>query len=176
MYRRLFLALVYAVVSSAASAELLVGGKPAELRLEGESGGLLDDSAWSSASLIGRVHLLMYVDPDESKLNARVEEMLAAQKYDPTQVGSVGVVNMAATWKPGFAIDMILKSKQEKFPNTIYLRDKAKVFVKQWGLTDDSYHVVALGREGQVLFSAGGKLSDSQITTLIEAIDGEIGR
>jgi predicted transcriptional regulator len=176
MYRKFFLALVYAVVSSAASAELLVGGKPPELRLEGDSGGLLDDSAWSSASLIGRVHLLMYVDPDESKLNARVEEMLAAQKYDPTQVGSVGVVNMAATWKPGFAIDMILKSKQEKFPNTIYLRDKAKVFVKQWGLTDDSYHVVALGREGQVLFSAGGKLSDSQITTLIEAIDGEIGR
>ena len=176
MYPKFFLTLVYAVVSSVASAELLMGGKPVELRLEGETGGLLDDSAWSSASLIGRVHLLMYVDPDESKLNARVEEMLAAQKYDPSQVGSVGVVNMAATWKPGFAIDMILKSKQEKFPNTIYVRDKAKVFVKQWGLTDDSYHVVALGREGQVLFSAGGKLSDSQVTTLIEAIDGEIGR
>ena len=55
MYRKFFLALVYAVVSSAASAELLVGGKPAELGLEGESGGLLDGSAWSSASLIGRV-------------------------------------------------------------------------------------------------------------------------
>ncbi|MGA0344118.1 MAG: hypothetical protein ACO3NU_07860 [Arenicellales bacterium] len=99
-----------------AAAELIVGERLPEVTLQGDAGGRLDDSLWSSAALVGRVHLLMYVDPDESGLNAHVEQALAAKKYDQASVGSVGVINMAATWKPGFAIDMILKKKQEKFP------------------------------------------------------------
>lgn len=80
-----------------AAAELIVGERLPEVTLQGDAGGRLDDSLWSSAALVGRVHLLMYVDPDESGLNAHVEQALAAKKYDQASVGSVGVINMAAT-------------------------------------------------------------------------------
>ena len=159
-----------------AAAELIVGERPPEVTLQGDAGGRLDDSLWSSAALAGRVHLLMYVDPDESGLNAHVEQALVAKKYDQASVGSVGVINMAATWKPGFAIDMMLKKKQEKFPNTVYVRDKQKVFVERWGLTDNTYHVLAFGRDGQLLFSHGGALSDEHVDQLLQRVDAEIAR
>jgi len=63
-----------------AAAELIVGERPPEVTLQGDAGGRLDDSLWSSAALAGRVHLLMYVDPDESGLNAHVEQAVAAKK------------------------------------------------------------------------------------------------
>ena len=77
---------------------------------------------------------------------------------------------MAATWKPNFAIDIILKGKQEKYPDTLYIRDLQGELVKKWGLIDDSYHVLLIGRKGEVLFSAGDALSEEQLTKLLSII------
>ncbi|NDA14821.1 MAG: hypothetical protein EBZ14_06175 [Gammaproteobacteria bacterium] len=71
---------------------------------------------------------------------------------------------------------MILKKKQEKFPNTVYVRDKQKVLVERWGLTDNTYHVLAFGRDEQLLFSHGGALSDEQVEQLLQRVDAEIAR
>jgi len=113
----------------------------------------------------------MYVDPDEVKVNAHVEDALAEQGFDREKVGSVAVINMAATWKPNFVIDMILKKKQEKYPHTLYLRDLRGEMVSGWGLVDNSYHVLLVGHEGEVLFSAGGALSKEQVGELISIIN-----
>jgi len=37
-----------------AAAELIVGERPPEVTLQGDAGGRLDDSLWSSAALAGR--------------------------------------------------------------------------------------------------------------------------
>lgn len=139
--------------------------------LDEEQGGLVGGGPWSSASLNGRVHILMYVDPDKVKVNAHVEDALAAEGYDRDKVASVAVINMAATWKPNFAIDMLLKKKQEKYPNTLYVRDLQRVLVGAWGLVDDGYHVLVIGRNGEVLFSGANALSEAQVVQLISTIN-----
>ena len=151
-------------------AEIRLGEPLPPVLLEEDSGGQLDGSPWNSNSLTGKLHILMYVDPDEVAVNAHVEDALAQQNFDQEKIRSIAVINMAATWKPNFAIDVILKGKQEKFPNTLYVRDLQGELVKKWGLIDDSYHVLLVGIKGEVLFSAGDALSEAQVTELISII------
>jgi len=154
-----------------AMAQLVIGEVVPTVVLDEKKGGLVGDGPWSSASLNGKVHILMYVDPDKVKVNAHVEDALAAEGFDRDKVASVAVINMAATWKPNFAIDMLLKKKQEKYPNTLYVRDLQRVLVDAWGLVDDGYHVLAVGRSGEVLFSGANALSETQVAQLISTIN-----
>ena len=158
-------------LSMPTGAEVTVGNPLPLIQLEGESGGHLDGTSWNSNSLRNKLHILMYVDPDEVKVNAHVEDTLAEQGFDREKVGSVAVINMAATWKPNFVIEMILKKKQEKYPHTLYLRDLRGEMVSRWGLADNSYHVLLVGHEGEALFSVGGALSKEQVAELISIIN-----
>ena len=151
-------------------AEIRLGEPLPPVLLEEDGGGQLDGSPWNSSSLTEKLHILMYVDPDEVGVNAHVEDALAQQNLDHGKIRSIAVINMAATWKPNFAIDIILKGKQEKFPNTLYIRDLQGELVKKWGLVDDSYHVLLVGAKGEVLFSAGDALSEVQVKELISII------
>ena len=161
-------------LTSPAGAEIRLGEPLPPVVLEAENGGQLDGSSWHSDSLKGVLHILMYVDPDEVKVNLHVEDALSRQNFDPEKVRSVAVINMAATWKPNFAIDIILKGKQEKYPDTLYLRDLQGELVNKWGLMDNSYHVLLVGRQGEVLFSAGDALSEEQVTQLISIITASL--
>ena len=152
-------------------AQVVIGEAIPVVVLDEEKGGLVGGGPWSSASLNARVHILMYVDPDKVKVNAHVEDALAAEGFDRDKVASVAVINMAATWKPNFAIDMLLKKKQEKYPNTLYVRDLQRVLVDAWGLVDDGYHVLVVGRSGEVLFSGANALSETQVAQLISTIN-----
>ena len=142
------------------SAELLAELEKASLQMENEEVNQLMNSP---------------IDPDKVKINAHVEEALAAENFDRDKVASVAVINMAATWKPNFAIDMLLKKKQEKYPNTLYVRDLQRVLVGAWGLVDDGYHVLVVGRNGEALFSGANALSESQVTELISTINQHLG-
>ena len=167
---RLAAALLATFLALPAAAQLNIGETPPTVIFDGESGGRVGGGAWSSDSLMGKVHILMYVDPDKVKVNSHVEDALAAQNFDRSNVASVAVINMAATWKPNFAIDLLLKSKQEKFPNTLYVRDLKRVLVAAWGLVDDGYHVLVIAPDGRVIFSGANALSDSQVEQLIATI------
>ena len=170
------LLLIFALSSQALLADIKIGEAPPFLLLEGKAGGRVDGSAWSSAELTGKVHVLMYVDPDKVKVNSHVEEALANEKFDPQNFATVGAINMAASWKPDFAIDLILKGKQEKYPNTIYVRDKSRAFVSEWGLVDQGYHVLGVSGDGKIIFSAGTKLTADEIKELIELIRKHISQ
>jgi hypothetical protein len=170
------LLLILFLSSPALLADLKIGETPPLLLLEGKEGGRVDGSAWSSAELTGKVHVLMYVDPDKVKVNSHVEEALADQDFDPQKVAAIGAINMAASWKPDFAIDLILKGKQEKYPNTVYVRDKNRAFVSQWGLVDQGYHVLGVSGDGKIIFSAATKLTAEQIRELIELIRKHINQ
>ena len=152
-------------------AELPIGEIPVSVVLKGELGGRLDGSQWSSEELVsGKVIVLFYVDPDESELNNHVSDALKAENFPKEKYGSIGMANMAATWLPNFAINMKLKSKQEKHKTTVYVKDLDKTLVKKWGLSDDNSDVVVFGKDGSVLYSVDGKFTDAQVKEIIKVV------
>ena len=152
-------------------AELPIGEIPPKVVLKGDLGGRIDGRQWSSEELVSeKVIVLFYVDPDESELNNHVSDALKAENYPKEKYGSIGMGNMAATWLPNFAINMKLKSKQEQYKSTVYVKDLDKTLVKKWGLSDDNSDVVVFGKDGRVLFSVEGKFKDEQVKEIVKVV------
>ena len=152
-------------------AELPIGEIPPKVVLKGDLGGRIDGMQWSSEELVSeKVIVLFYVDPDESELNNHVSDALKAENYPKEKYGSIGMANMAATWLPNFAINMKLKSKQEKHKETVYVKDLDKTLVKKWGLSDDNSDVIVFGKDGRVLYSVDGKFTDAQVKEIVKVV------
>ncbi len=149
---------------------LEIGEVPPKVELKGNLGGRLDGKPWSSEELQGKVHAFFYVDPDEKDTNNLASEAIDKEKFPSDKFHSYGVINMAATWMPNFAISMALKEKQEKYPKTTYLRDYKKVLVKAWKIADDSSDVLVFDKKGKLIFIKEGKLSPVEVQKLIKAI------
>jgi len=146
-------------------------GKPApEITLSGDEGGRLDGTAWSSSELKGKVHLLFYVDPDEKDLNNDFSDAIKAEAFERSRFASVAIINMAATWKPNFAINAALRKKQQKFKKTLYLRDMDKKLVSEWGLADDDSDVIVFDKTGRAIFYHAGKIGPSMTKEVIRLI------
>jgi len=149
---------------------LQLGETPFDVTLDGKNGGKVDGSAWKSTMLKDKVHVLFYVDPDEKDTNEPFSEALKAANFDRAHYTSVAVVNLAATWKPNVIIEALLKAKQKKFPNAIYVKDKKKVLVEKWALADDASNIVVFGKDGKTLYYKHGKLEQSEISKVIQLI------
>jgi len=147
-----------------------MGEIPPKVELKEKLGVRLDGKPWSSEELRGKVHVLFYVDPDEKDTNNDASEALDREKFPSDKYQSVGIINMAATWLPNFAISSSLKDKQKRYPRTIYVRDFKKVLVNAWKIADDSSNVLAFDRQGKLIFRKDGKLIAEEIQTLIKAI------
>jgi len=147
-----------------------LGEIPPKVELKENLGGRLDGTPWSSAELQGKVYVLFYVDPDEKDTNNEASEALDREKFPSDKFQSVGIINMAATWLPNFAISSALKDKQKRYPETIYVRDYKKVLVNAWKITDDSSNVFAFDKKGKLIFRKDGKLTTEEIQMLIKAI------
>jgi len=166
MQKNLFFLLFLTLSLSA----LEIGKTAPEITLSGDAGGRLDGSSWSSSELKDKVHLLFYVDPDKKDLNNAFSDAVKAAGLDRSRFASVAVVNMAATWKPNFAINAALKKKQEKFKKTLYLKDMDKLLVSRWGLDDDNSDIVLFDREGKVIFYHAGKVDEAMTQEVIKLI------
>lgn len=151
-----------------------LGSIPTKVVLDGDNGGKVDGSAWNSSMLKGKVFVLFYVDPDEKDLNDPFANALQSKEYDRKRFGSVAVINLAATWLPNFAIEAKLKKKQEKFPHTVYVKDKKKILVKEWGMADDNSDILVFEKSGKLIYKKFGKLSDTEIKEVIRLIDRRI--
>jgi predicted transcriptional regulator len=152
-------------------AELPIGEIPPKVVLKDDLGGRLNGTQWSSEELVsGKVIVLFYVDPDESELNNHVSDALKAENYPKIKYGSIGMAILAATWLPNFAINMKLKSKQEQYKSTVYVKDLEKTLVTKWGLSDDNSDVVVFGKDGRVLYSVDGKFTDAQVKEIIKVV------
>jgi len=147
-----------------------MGETPPTVELREKLGGRLDGKPWSSEELRGKVHVLFYVDPDEKDTNNDASEALDKEKLPSDKYQSVGIINMAATWLPNFAISSSLKDKQKRYPRTIYVRDDKKVLVNAWKIADDSSNVLAFDKQGKLIFRKDGKLTTDEIQRLIKAI------
>jgi len=147
-----------------------IGEIPPKVELKENLGGRLNGTPWSSAELQGKVYVLFYVDPDEKDTNNEASEALDREKFPSDKVQSVGIINMAATWLPNFAISSALKDKQKRYPDTIYVRDYKKVLVNTWKITDDNSNVFAFDKKGKLIFRKDGKLTTEEIQMLIKVI------
>jgi predicted transcriptional regulator len=77
---------------------------------------------------------------------------------------------MAATWLPNLAINIKLKSKQEEYKTTVYVKDLEKTLVQKWGLSDDNSDVVLFSKDGKVLYSVDGKFTDTQVKEIVKTV------
>ena len=162
------------LVMPATAGTLEIGKKPAEVKLDDKAGGRLDGKAWSSTELKGKIFVLFYVDPDEKDMNEHVAEAIRAEAFPGDKFGSVAVINMAASWVPNVVLDKILAGKQVKFPRTIYVRDRERRLVQDWGLTDNSYQITVFDRDGTVLFTKAGKFTDAETRKLVQLLKDKI--
>jgi YtfJ family uncharacterized protein len=167
--KRVIFFLVFFLINQAALAVEL-GEIPPRVELKEKLGGRLDGKPWSSEELQGKVHVLFYVDPDEKDTNNDASEALDKEKFSSEKFQSFGIINMAATWLPNFAISSALKDKQKRYPKTIYVRDYKKVLVSAWKIADDSSNVLAFDKRGKLIFRKDGKLTAEEIQTLIKII------
>ncbi len=153
-----------------AVADLKIGEIPKTVTLKDDAGGRLDGTPWSSSELTGKVSILFYVDPDEKDLNNPASEALKAEAFPLEKYQSYGIINMAATWLPNFAISSSLKKKQKIYTSTIYVRDYDKALVKEWGIADENSDVLAFDKSGKLIFKKEGQLTDDEIKLLIKTI------
>ena len=164
----IFVLAIFLINPSAQAIEL--GEIPPNVELKEQLGGRLDGTPWSSVELQGKVYVLFYVDPDEKDTNNEASDALDREKFPSEKFQSVGIINMAATWLPNFAISSALKDKQKRYPKTIYVRDYKKVLVNAWKIADDSSNVLAFDKKGKLIFRKDGKLTAEEIQTLLKVI------
>ena len=151
---------------------LTVGEIPKNTTIDGENGGLVanEGEGWNSSSIKDKVLVMFYVDPDEKDTNNEFSAKLKAQEFDRSKFGSIAVINLAATWKPNFIIEGILKDKQEEFPNTIYVKDKNSILVDEWEIEDDASNILIFNKDSKLLFYKSGKMSTDEISTALTLI------
>jgi YtfJ family uncharacterized protein len=164
----IFVLAIFLINPSAQAIEL--GEIPPNIELKEKLGGRLDGAPWSSAELQGKVYVLFYVDQDEKDTNNEASDALDREKFPSEKFQTVGIINMAATWLPNFAISSALKDKQKRYPETTYVRDYKKVLVNAWKIADDSSNVFAFDKKGKLIFRKDGKLTAEEIRTLIKVI------
>ena len=153
---------------------LNLGSVPPYIELKGKDGSLVNGKPFSTKMIKGKVYLVFYVDPDVRDLNNHFIQKLKKQNFDKEKFGSIVIINMKATWLPGFILNKLLKEKQKEFPDTVYVKDKNKIFVKEWRLKDDDYNVLLFDKSGKLIFYKSGKLSNKDIQTVINLIKQNI--
>ena len=112
---------------------------------------------------------LSYQIENETWIGTNGLTLPAGKNFPSGKYGSVAVINMAATWMPNVAINIRLKSKQEEYKSTVYVKDLEKTLVQKWGLSDDNSDVMLFGKDGKVLYSVDGKFTDSQVKEIVKA-------
>ena len=148
-----------------------LGKMPSSVSIDGKNGGKVDGTPWSSKMLKGKVYIVFYVDPDKKDLNEDLSNALKKRHFSRKKYGSVAIINLAATWMPNALIESKLKTKQKKFPDTIYVKDKKKVLVSKWNLADDNSDILIFNKKGKLIYKKFGKLSAEEISSVLALIE-----
>lgn len=170
------ISIIFLLLTPLIFAELPLGKIPPLIELNGKLGSRTDGSAWSSASIKDKLMMLYYIDPDEKKMNQHVYDTLTALKLPPDSVGSVAALNLKATWIPNAILETMIARKQKQYPRTVYVYDQKQVFMKKWGMKNNSSSVILFNTLGEVIFFRDGKVSETDLTNLLKIIFKELGR
>lgn len=147
-----------------------------EIHFTKEDGAYVNGKEFSSKDFKGKITAIFYVDPDHRTINDESNKVLQAESFDLNFYQSFAIINMAATWLPNVVLDQALKGSQKDFPDTKYVKDLKKLFVKKWKFVDDGYQTIVLNENGEVLFNHVGVLTMEKTKELISTIQREIAR
>ncbi len=156
-------------------AALPLGKKLPKAVLSGDNGGYVDGGAFDSTTLTGKLSIIFYVDPDEGELNDKASDALEDDTIldkarEEGKSASYAIINMAATWLPNAVVKGLIEDGQKEYPNTNYVFDMNEVLHEKWGIATDTSDVLVVNKEGNVVFSKDGELSDSDIQAMLKAI------
>jgi len=141
-----------------------------QVTLEKENGGASNEKAWHSSDLKGKVHLLLYMDPDKRKETQALLDALNRLEVDSKAYSTVAIVNLAATWMPDAILEGLLSKKQKELKNTSFVFDKTKYLVNKWKMKDDASNVLIVDKNVKILYQKAGKLSTAEINKMIDII------
>ena len=161
---------VLLTISSAFAAELKVGDKAPDFKLNDSAG---NEYSLNVPQFKGKVLYIAYVDPDEKDTNNHVEEALKKEQdsgaLDKARYENFWIVNLKATVKPNFIIKSALKSKQKKTGATIIL-DPDYTILNLWGVKNDSSDVIVLDKERICRYVHNGKLPPEEVIKMLKII------
>ena len=161
----LFLLAVFTMANA-----LSVGERLPNVVLDKANGGTSDGQAWHTRDLKGKVHLILYMDPDKRKENQSLLDVLNSLDIDTKAYSTVAIVNLAATWMPDAILEGLLSKKQKELKNTSFVFDKKKVLVEKWKMKDDASNVLLVDKNSKVIYQKSGKISNSDIDTILSLI------
>jgi len=170
MYKLIYIILLTTIISNA----IEIGHIPPHIVLNKNNGSTTDGKAWDSKSLKGKVHTLLYMDPDKRSDSQILLDALAKLKIDNHKYSTVAIINLAATWLPNSILQSKLKEKQKELKNMEYVFDKTKFLVKKWKLRDDASNVLILDKDSKVIYQKSGKLSQQDIKHILYTIHQSI--
>jgi len=153
-----------------------VGDVLPPLTIEKKNGSNSNGKAWYSQSLQGRVHVLLYMDPDERKEAMPFLDTLNSKNFDEKKYSTVAVINLAAMWMPNFVLETMLKDKQKELRNTTFIFDKTKYLVQKWQLKDDASNVLIVDAKGKLLYQKSGKLFSVDVEKIMDIVSTNIDK
>lgn len=142
--------------------------------MKGDSGSCADGSTFNIANYKGKIVVIYYIDPDEREMNEPFYKAMKEADFKDGSFKSIAIINLAATVLPNFLFESKLKKNQKKYPKTLYVLDKKRVFVSKWGMQDNSSCVTVIATDGRVCWHKCGALTDKEIPVVIKLIKEEI--
>ena len=132
--------------------------------------GLVKGGSWDTEMLKDKVHVVFYVDPDEKNINDDFSQALKSSRLDKSKFRVVVIVNLKATWIPGFVIESELKKEQKREPDVVFVLDREKRVLKEWGLKDDSSSVLVFDKRGVLVYKFLGKMGEVETNKVVALI------
>jgi len=151
-----------------------VGETLPHIILEKENGGTSKDKAWYSNTLKGKVHLILYMDPDKRTESQALLDALNSIEVDKQQYATVAIVNLAATWMPDAILEGLLSKKEKELKNTSFIFDKKKYLVAKWKMADDASNILIIDKNSKVIYKNIGKIPSKEIEKIIRLIHKSI--
>ena len=156
------------------SLALSLNTTPKKVSLNNENGGQTNHEAWHSTMLKGRVHILLYVDPDERQDTSAILDAIKGANFDNKNHKVIAIINLASTWMPNALIETKLKSSQKDRPDMLYVFDKTKYLVKKWNLKDNTINVLIFDKSGKLVYQESGHFSSVKIDKILTLIEQNI--
>ena len=147
-----------------------IGDTLPQVTLEKENGGTSNDKPWHATSLKGKVHVVLYMDPDERKGTQPLLDALNQLDVDPKAYSTIAIVNLSATWMPDYILESILSKKQKELKNTSFVFDKEKMLVKKWQMTDDASNILIVDKNSKILYQKVGNASNEEVAYILKML------
>ena len=148
-----------------------LGKVPPSVVIDKENGADSQGKAWHSQMLKGKVHTLLYMDPDKREESMLLLKALQKMSHSASSYQTVAIINLAATWMPNAVLQSLLAKKQKELKNMMYIFDKKKFLVSKWHLKDDASNVLILDKQSRVIYQKSGRLSAKDVAVILKKIE-----